>query len=181
MHLHRKRRPTERRANRLCRFFFATGKIPARGLSALLLIYLAIVLMEQMKPLIYIENRQRDKSEINFDNTKCLHIFANKFMYDMLTQRANRVQTGFRLESYVLARIKVAAREKHISANEYVNEVLKEATRDIESDEEREESRRMTEEFLDQFCGAWVGDETTEEIMAAIKSSPKRIREVPQL
>jgi len=99
----------------------------------------------------------------------------------MITQRANRVQTGFRLESYVLARIKEAAKQKHISANEYVNEILKEATQDIETEEEREASRRRTEEFLDQFCGAWVGDETTEEIMAAIKSSPGRIRKIPQL
>lgn len=99
----------------------------------------------------------------------------------MLAQKTNRVQTGFRLDEITLARVKTAAKLSNVSVNEYVNVVLKDATRDIESEEEKEASRRMTEEFLDQFCGAWVGDETPEEIMAAIKSSPKRIREVPQL
>ena len=99
----------------------------------------------------------------------------------MLAQKVNRVQTGFRLDEITLARVKTAAKLNNVSVNEYVNMVLKDATRDIESEEEKEASRRMTEEFLDQFCGAWVGEETPEEIMAAIKSSPKRIREVPQL
>lgn len=99
----------------------------------------------------------------------------------MLAQKVNRVQTGFRLDKITLARVKTAAKLNNVSVNEYVNMVLKEATRDIESEEEKEASRRMTEEFLDQFCGAWVGDETPEEIMAVIKSSPKRIWEVPQL
>lgn len=99
----------------------------------------------------------------------------------MLAQKVNRVQTGFRLDETTLARVKTAAKQKNVSINEFVNMVLREATWDIESEEEKEASRRMTEEFLDQFCGAWVGDETPEEIMAAIKSSPKRIREVPQL
>lgn len=91
------------------------------------------------------------------------------------------MQTGFRLDAITLARVKTAAKEKKVSINEYVNDVLREATRDIESEEEKEAGRKRTEEFLDQFCGAWVGDETTEEIMAVIKSSPKRIREVPEL
>lgn len=99
----------------------------------------------------------------------------------MLAQKVNRVQTGFRLDEITLARVKTAAKLNNVSVNEYVNMALKDATRDIESEEEKEASRRMTEEFLDQFCGAWVGDETPEKIMAAIKSSPKRIREVPQL
>ena len=99
----------------------------------------------------------------------------------MLAHKVNRVQTGFRLDEITLARVKTAAKLNNVSVNEYVNMALKEATRDIESEEEKEASRRMTEEFLDQFCGAWVGDETPEEIMAAIKSSPKRIWEVPQL
>ena len=99
----------------------------------------------------------------------------------MLAQKTNRVQTGFRLDEVTLARVKTAAKLSNVSVNEYVNVVLKDATRDIESEEEKEASRRKTEEFLDQFCGAWVGDETPEGIMAAIKSSPKRIREVPKL
>jgi len=99
----------------------------------------------------------------------------------MLAHKVNRVQTGFRLDETTLARVKTAAKLNNVSVNEYVNMALKEATRDIESEEEKEASRRMTKEFLDQFCGAWVGDETPEEIMAAIKSSPKRIWEVPQL
>lgn len=98
----------------------------------------------------------------------------------MLTQRANRVQTGFRLDSITLARVKTAAKQKKISVNEYVNQVLKEATEYIESEEEKEASRRRTQEFLDEFCGAWVGDETAEEILAAAKSI-KGIREVPEL
>ncbi len=117
----------------------------------------------------------------NLENRKRLHIFANKNRRFMLAQKTNRVQTGFRLDEVTLARVKTAAKLSNVSVNEYVNVVLKDATRDIESEEEKEASRRKTEEFLDQFCGAWVGDETPEEIMAAIKSSPKRIREVPQL
>ena len=98
----------------------------------------------------------------------------------MITQRANRVQTGFRLEPVVLSRVKEAAKLKNLSINEYVNEILKEATRDIESEEEREASRKLTQEFIDQFCGAWVGDETAEEILQAGKSI-KGIREVHAL
>ena len=121
------------------------------------------------------------KGTDNLENRKRLHIFANKNRRFMLAQKNNRVQTGFRLDEVTLARVKTAAKLSNVSVNEYVNIVLKDATRDIESEEEKEASRRKTEEFLDQFCGAWVGDETPEEIMAAIKSSPKRIREVPQL
>ena len=121
------------------------------------------------------------KGTDNLENRKRLHIFANKNRRFMLAQITNRVQTGFRLDEVTLARVKTAAKLSNVSVNEYVNIVLKDATRDIESEEEKEASRRKTEEFLDQFCGAWVGDETPEEIMAAIKSSPKRIREVPQL
>ena len=90
------------------------------------------------------------------------------------------MQTGFRLESITLARVKTAAKQKQISVNEYVNQVLKEATRDIESEEEIEAGRRRTNAFLDEFCGAWVGDETAEEILAAAKSI-KGVREVPAL
>ena len=121
------------------------------------------------------------KGTDNLENRKRLHIFANKNRRFMSAQKTNRVQTGFRLDEVTLARVKTAAKLSNVSVNEYVNVVLKDATRDIESEEEKEASRRKTEEFLDQFCGAWVGDETPEEIMAAIKSSPKRIREVPQL
>lgn len=99
----------------------------------------------------------------------------------MLAQKTNRVQTGFRLDEVTLARVKTAAKLSNVSVNEYVNVVLKDATRDIESEEEKEASRRMTEKFLDQFCGAWVGDETPEEIMATIKSSPRKIWEIPEL
>ena len=95
----------------------------------------------------------------------------------MITQKANRVQTGFRLDSLVLSRVKEAAKLKHISVNEYVNEVLKEATLDIESEEEKETSRKLTKEFLDRFCGAWVGEETTDEILRAGRSI-KGVREV---
>lgn len=98
----------------------------------------------------------------------------------MLSQRANRVQTGFRLDPITLARVKTAAKTKQISVNEYVNQVLEEATRYVESEEEKEACRKRTEEFLDEFCGAWVGDETAEEILAAAKSI-KGIREVPVL
>ncbi len=73
-----------------------------------------------------------------------------------------------------------AAKLKKVSVNTYVNDVLKEATRDIESEEEKEASRKRTEEFLDQFCGAWSGDETPEEILAACKS-PNSVWEVPVL
>lgn len=95
----------------------------------------------------------------------------------MITNKANRVQTGFRLDSVVLGRVKEAAKLKQISINEYVNKVLKEATIDIESEEEKEASRKMTKDFLDQFCGAWVGEETTDEILQAGKSI-KGVREV---
>lgn len=98
----------------------------------------------------------------------------------MITQSSNRVQTGFRLDAITLARVKSAAKLKKVSVNTYVNDVLKEATRDIESEEEKEASRKRTEEFLDQFCGAWIGDETAEEILAAAKSI-KGIREIPVL
>lgn len=90
------------------------------------------------------------------------------------------MQTGFRLDAITLSRVKSAAKLKQLSVNEYVNQVLKEVTKDIESEEEKEESRRRTEEFLDKFCGAWAGDETAEEILAAAKSI-KGIREVPVL
>lgn len=95
----------------------------------------------------------------------------------MITHRANRVQTGFRLDAVVLSRVKEAARLKHVSINEFVNETLKEATCDIESEEEREVSRKLTQEFIDQFCGAWVGEETTEKILEAGKSI-KGVRKV---
>lgn len=98
----------------------------------------------------------------------------------MITSRANRVQTGFRLDSIVLARVKEAAKQKNVSVNEYVNEVLKEVTRNIESEEEKEASRQKTEAFIKNFCGAWVGDETEEEILQAGKSI-KGIREVYSL
>ena len=90
------------------------------------------------------------------------------------------MQTGFRLDAITLARVKTAAKEKKVSVNEYVNDVLKEATRDIESEEEKEAGRKRTEEFVDKFFGCWVGDETTEEILAAAKSI-KGIREIPVL
>ena len=99
----------------------------------------------------------------------------------MITRRANRVQTGFRLDSITLARVKTAAKQKQISVNEYVNQVLKEATEYVESEEEREACRKRTQEFLDEFCGAWVGDETAEEILAAAKSSPRKVWEIPVL
>ena len=99
----------------------------------------------------------------------------------MITQRTNRVQTGFRLDAITLARVKTAAKERKVSVNEYVNDVLKDATRDIESEEEKDACRRRTEEFLGEFCGCWVGDETTEEILAAAKSSPRKIWEIPEL
>ena len=63
-------------------------------------------------------------------------------MYMMITSSANRVQTGFRLEPIVLARVKEAARQQNISANEFVNRTLKEATQSIESEQEREECRK---------------------------------------
>lgn len=99
----------------------------------------------------------------------------------MLANKTNRVQTGFRLDEVTLARVKTAAKLSNVSVNEYVNVVLKDATRDIESEEEKEASRRKTEEFLDQFCGAWIGDDTAEDIMSAIKSSPRKIWEIPEL
>lgn len=98
----------------------------------------------------------------------------------MITQIHSRVQTGFRLDPMTLARVKTAAKLKNVSVNTYVNDVLKEATRDIESEEEKEASRKRTEEFLDQFCGAWKGDESADEILAAAKSI-KGIREIPVL
>ena len=54
----------------------------------------------------------------------------------MITSSANRVQTGFRLEPIVLARVKEAARQQNISANEFVNRTLKEATQSIESEQD---------------------------------------------
>ena len=95
----------------------------------------------------------------------------------MITNKVNRVQTGFRLDPVVLGRVKEAAKLKQVSINEYVNKVLKEATIDIESEEEKEASRKLTKEFLDQFCGSWVGEETVEEILQAGKSV-KGVREV---
>ena len=91
------------------------------------------------------------------------------------------MQTGFRLDALVLSRVKEAARLKKMSVNEYVNETLREATHDIESEEEKEACRKRTEAFLDEFYGAWVGDETAEEILAACKSSTKKVWEIPQL
>ncbi len=110
----------------------------------------------------------------------CFRIFVNKIYENMITQGSNRVQTGFRLDAITLARVKSAAKLKKVSVNTYVNDVLKEATRDIESEEEKEASRKRTEEFLDQFCGAWSGDETPEEILAACKSH-NSVWEVPML
>ena len=98
----------------------------------------------------------------------------------MITSRANRVQTGFRLDSIVLARVKEAAKLNHLSVNEFVNQTLMEATKDIESEEEKEASRQKTEAFIKKFCGSWVGDETEEEILQAGKSI-KGIREVYSL
>ena len=98
----------------------------------------------------------------------------------MITHSTNRVQTGFRLDAMTLARVKTAAKLKNVSVNTYVNEVLKDATRDIESEEEKEACRKRTEEFLDQFCGAWKGDESAEEILAACKSH-NSVWEVPAL
>ena len=98
-------------------------------------------------------------------------------MYMMITSSANRVQTGFRLEPIVLARVKEAARQQNISANEFVNRTLKEATQSIESEQEREECRKHTEAFLDTAFGSWVGDESEEEILKAGKSM-KTVREV---
>ena len=65
----------------------------------------------------------------------------------MITSSANRVQTGFRLEPIVLARVKEAARQQNISANEFVNRTLKEATQSIESEQEREECRNTRRPF----------------------------------
>jgi len=98
-------------------------------------------------------------------------------MYMMITSSANRVQTGFRLDPIVLARVKEAARQQNISANEFVNRTLKEATQSIESEQEREECRKHTEAFLDTAFGSWVGDESEEEILNAGKSM-KAVREV---
>jgi len=98
-------------------------------------------------------------------------------MYMTITSSANRVQTGFRLDPIVLARVKEAARQQNISANEFVNRTLKEATQSIESEQEREECRKHTEAFLDAAFGSWVGDESEEEILNAGKSM-KAVREV---
>ena len=98
-------------------------------------------------------------------------------MYIMITSSANKVQTGFRLDPIVLARVKEAARQQNISANEFVNRTLKEATQSIESEQEREECRKHTEAFLDAAFGSWVGDESEEEILKAGKSM-KTVREV---
>lgn len=98
----------------------------------------------------------------------------------MITQKANRIQTAFRLDDIVLARVKEAARNDHVSVNEFVNQILREVTKDIESKEEKEASRQRTEAFIERFCGAWVGDETEEEILQAGKSI-KGVREVYSL
>ena len=98
-------------------------------------------------------------------------------VYMMIASSANKVQTGFRLDPIVLARVKEAARQQNISANEFVNRTLKEATQSIESEQEREECRKHTEAFLDTAFGSWVGDESEEEILKAGKSM-KAVREV---
>ena len=87
----------------------------------------------------------------------------------MITDKDNKVQTAFRLERFVYARVKEAARRKRISANEFVNEILKEATKDIETAEEKEESIRKTHAFLDSVWGTWTGDESAQEILNAAK------------
>ena len=98
----------------------------------------------------------------------------------MITQTANRVQTGFRLDPLVLSRVKEAAKQQKLSVNEYVNRTLREATRDIESAEEKEACRKRTNEFLNRFFGAWESSETPEEILQAGKSI-KGVREVNAL
>ena len=67
-----------------------------------------------------------------------------------------------------------------ISVNEYVTTILTDATKEIESEMEKEESRRKTEEFLARFAGAWVGDETTEQIMASIREG-RKVRKIVEL
>lgn len=88
----------------------------------------------------------------------------------MITNKDKKVQTAFRLDGLVIARVKEAARRRNISANQFVNETLKEATKDIETAEERKESIRKTRAFLDSVWGTWVGDESAEEILKAAKS-----------
>lgn len=39
------------------------------------------------------------------------------------------------------------------------------------SDDVAEPKRDRTQEMIDRFCGAWVGDETAEEIIANIENS----------
>ena len=97
----------------------------------------------------------------------------------MITNKEKKVQTAFRLDGFVLARVKEAARRKNISANQFVNETLKEATKDIETAEEREESIRKTRAFLDSVWGTWGGDESSEEILEAAQShSSKEIMDL---
>ena len=85
------------------------------------------------------------------------------------SSQPSRIQTAFRLEIRLISKLKEAARQAHISLNDYVSAALKEATKDVVTEEELEEERRKTAAFLDSCAGSWDGPETTEKIMETIK------------
>ena len=82
---------------------------------------------------------------------------------------ASKVQTAFRLDAWLIDRVKKAAKLLNISVNEFVSTQLKEATKDIRSDKEMAEERKKTKAFLAECGGSWKGTETVEEIMHSIK------------
>ncbi|MBP5636004.1 MAG: hypothetical protein J6X25_00600 [Bacteroidales bacterium] len=85
------------------------------------------------------------------------------------SSQPSRIQTAFRLEIKLISKLKEAARQAHISLNDYVSSALKEATKDVVTEEEKEEERRKTAEFLDSCAGSWKGPESTQEIKDIIK------------
>lgn len=85
------------------------------------------------------------------------------------TNTTRRVQTAFRLDARLLARVKKAASESNVSVNDFVAARLAEATEDIRTDEELEEERMRTQAFLEACGGSWSGPESVEEIMHSIK------------
>ncbi len=94
--------------------------------------------------------------------------------------KEKKVQTAFRFDPILIGRLKEAAKMAEVSLNEYVTIVLSDATKDIESEMEKAENKRKTEEFLSKMAGAWVGEETKEQILDSIQKGrkPRKIVEL---
>lgn len=85
-----------------------------------------------------------------------------------------RKPTGYRINPVIIDKVRLAAKMNNVSANDFVESILTKATAHIETDMEKEKRLKANREFLNRFAGKWKGNESSEEILDAIKASSSK-------